>query len=624
MPDSPTPEAKSDFVCDCEESVRSACAGEPFYEEHEGKQYCVLHYPSLDKAKGFAETLKRKIANESFNFRGTWFPGEVNFSGHHFKPAVDFAGAHFEQNADFSNASFERDVNFSHCSFNAYANFDSAEFVQLEEPSSNAFKKFTVDFSSVVFAHGVNFQSAHFYQDRIIFRSAIFRSYALFGLTRFMMAYVDSSVDFSSAVFEELVNFSDAELDVSTNFRSTRFRHGVSFRGAKIYSAPEEGLVNFRDAVFEGMADFRLARIGTVRFTSAVFEGPAVFEASTFTSNAEFLAVTFRQEANFSQARFDSAALFSPYYRISGTLKTNFLKDANFADATFRKNADFKQIVFNENASFKNAEFVGDVDFSNATFGGDGNFASCTMASYVRFSGDDAKVFSETSVLSLEHAWIKKPEHMSFHAISLKPSWFIRVDVRRFEFIDVDWQLALIEQEIEALKVRGNQQPHRMLSIAQRGLAVNAEENHRYEEASKFRYVAMDTRRLETWRGLAPWRLSWWYWLASGYGESALRAFLILLAIWFVASLLYTGFGFARWEPRLASESDAVTVTRDDIGAPLKFKRALTYSLAVMALQKPEPKPATTAAQTVVLLETILGPVQAALLALAIRRKFMR
>jgi len=43
-----------------------------------------------------------------------------------------------------------------------------------------------------------------------------------------------------------------------------------------------------------------------------------------------------------------------------------------------------------------------------------------------------------------------------------------------------------------------------------------------------------------------------------------------------------------------------------------------------MSLQKPEPKPLTGTAQTLVLLETILGPLQAALLALAIRRKFMR
>ena len=60
------------------------------------------------------------------------------------------------------------------------------------------------------------------------------------------------------------------------------------------------------------------------------------------------------------------------------------------------------------------------------------------------------------------------------------------------------------------------------------------------------------------------------------------------------------------------------------MGAPLKFSRALAYSAGVMTLQKPEPRPATIAGQTLVLLETVLGPVQAALLALAIRRKFMR
>ena len=62
----------------------------------------------------------------------------------------------------------------------------------------------------------------------------------------------------------------------------------------------------------------------------------------------------------------------------------------------------------------------------------------------------------------------------------------------------------------------------------------------------------------------------------------------------------------------------------DRIGQPLDLPRALTYSLEVMSLQKPDPKPLTGGAHALVLLETILGPVQAALLALAIRRKFMR
>jgi len=142
--------------------------------------------------------------------------------------------------------------------------------------------------------------------------------------------------------------------------------------------------------------------------------------------------------------------------------------------------------------------------------------------------------------------------------------------------------------------------------------------------ASKFRRMAMDAERLEHWRGFDFRKLGTWYWLVSGYGESVFRALLVLLILWIVAAILYTGVGFARWEPKVATEADAVLAKRDEVGAPLPFKRALTYSLGVMTLQKPEPKPATGTAQAIVLFETILGPVQAALLALAIRRKFMR
>ena len=91
-----------------------------------------------------------------------------------------------------------------------------------------------------------------------------------------------------------------------------------------------------------------------------------------------------------------------------------------------------------------------------------------------------------------------------------------------------------------------------------------------------------------------------------------------------VSGVLYTQVGFARWEPRLSNEGDWAASRRDEVGAPLRLGRGITYSAAVMTFQRPEPKPVTTAAQAIVILETVLGPVQAALLALAVRRKFMR
>jgi hypothetical protein len=52
--------------------------------------------------------------------------------------------------------------------------------------------------------------------------------------------------------------------------------------------------------------------------------------------------------------------------------------------------------------------------------------------------------------------------------------------------------------------------------------------------------------------------------------------------------------------------------------------RGFAYSAAVLTLQRPDSRPDTLFTQILVTAEAILGPVQAALLALAIRRKFMR
>ncbi|OLE55845.1 MAG: hypothetical protein AUG51_01055 [Acidobacteria bacterium 13_1_20CM_3_53_8] len=421
----PEPSINPTFVCESEEWCSEICVEEPYYGEYEGKRYCVLHFPSKEKAAAFAEALKRKLDAKEFDFRGVWFPDITPFNKFHFSGEVIFSRAFFSAYADFSEAIFDGDVYFTYAKFN-------------------------------------------------------------------------SEVSFNSTIFR--------------------------------------ALAYFRHATFGAEADFELA--------------------------------------------------------------------------TFSGEADFSVTVFSANTKF----------------------GYTTIMDYIKFSGDgNNPTLGEQSWLDLQHARIDNPDHVFFHTLILRPHWFVNVDARKFNFINVewvsitDWTWKTIDQELDALKIKDISPPHRLLAIAYRQLAVNAEENHRYEEASKFRYMAMDARRLESWRGFAPWRLSWWYWLASGYGERVFQAFVVLLGIWIIAALFYTQVGFARWEPKLASESDVATAKRDEVGKPLRpLSRALTYSLGVMTLQKPEPRPATTAAQTLVMMETILGAVQAALLALAIRRKFMR
>jgi uncharacterized protein YjbI with pentapeptide repeats len=431
MPDSTTSESESDFVCDCkEEEMRSACIGEPFYKEHEGKRYCLLHFPGKEKSAAFQVSLQRKLDAEDFNFSGVWFPGEASFSQMNFTTDADFSSATFSGDADFTKTTF----------------------------SANA---------------------------------------------------------------------------------------------------------TFYDAIFNGNANF----------WSAVFSAEATFCGAKFSPEgyAEFIGATFK-EADFSTASFGA--------------------DANFILATFTA-----------------------ADFSNATF-----------ADRARFEGDEnTTIFAGPSSLNLQFAEFKIPDHVSFQTLTLHPHWFVNVDARKFNFINVHWNsIGRAKQEIDLLESEAVWSTHRLLAISCRKLAANAEDNDRYREASHFRRMAMDAERLETCHGFGFWKLSWWYWMASGYGERSLQALIVLLAIWLAFAAFDTRVGFARWEPKLASEADAVSAKRDVVGSPLEFGRALAYSAGVMTLQKPEPRPATTAAQTIVLLETILGPVQAALLALAIRRKFMR
>lgn len=150
-----------------------------------------------------------------------------------------------------------------------------------------------------------------------------------------------------------------------------------------------------------------------------------------------------------------------------------------------------------------------------------------------------------------------------------------------------------------------------MLSIVCRGLALNAEENHRYDEASEFRLWSMRAGQHKKLRKGTP-ILHWLYYLASGYGEQVGRAALVLTGIWVFFGMMFVITGHIKIAEPVRLKENAKTLIA-----------ALTYSLQVMTLQRPD-KPQGVLTPFLASVEAIVGPVQAALLALAIRRRFMR
>jgi uncharacterized protein YjbI with pentapeptide repeats len=417
-----------EFSIDCARKETLACVKGPSFE-HEGRHYCVLHYPSGEKSDDFKKALDTKLVDRDFNFQGLWFPDDADFRGFTFDTPVDFRDARFVGEADF---------------------------------------------------------------------------------------------------------------------RKSEFKAGTRFRYAK----------------FSKEANFRFAK---------------------FSKEANFQGVEFGADADFGHAEFTVDA------------------DFKYAEFAANRSASFRVAIFSAVANFYYANFYSAADFSKASFIDVAYFYGATFRDYLKFEGE-----GQHQVLDFRYAKIEKPDRVSFHALNLRPDVFLNVDAREFDLVNVHWDdLDDITKQIDELKGKTASEPHRLLAITYRQLATNAEENHRYEEGSRFRYWSMELWRMEQGRDFSISLVGWLYRTASGYGERIGKAL-------FVLSMIWVTFAFAYLLTRHIQMREWYDI----------FK-ALNYSLSVMTLARPD-KPAGVLTPALVTFESILGPVQAALLALAIRRKFMR
>jgi hypothetical protein len=258
----------------------------------------------------------------------------------------------------------------------------------------------------------------------------------------------------------------------------------------------------------------------------------------------------------------------------------------------------------------------------------------------------------------------RKTGAVQVHQLAIKSRLVYQCYVRKVDFTNVTWHglpngpKGALDAEIGSLKShfrRFNRigSPYVLLSQACQRLSANAEENGEYPLANEFHYWSMDALRKERWFHLTWLRQKWprvrrrhglastlrwaWrvhrkrrlrgtarhfgpiaalYWALSGYGERAGRAFWALVAIWAVFTTLYT----------LVASSQFETLSGSIFSQVLGYVwQAAVYSLLALARLNPEPKPEQPGLfQFLVGFEGILGPLQIALLFLAIRRKVMR
>ena len=185
------------------QDYRNACRALPFYGEHEGKRYCVLHFPGEEKRDGFEQVKKSKLAQKDYNFCGAIFPEGTSdfFSWYEFDADVDFTGAVFVGSANFSFAQFS----------GKETHFEGAQF------SGKRTDFLAAQFSGA----GTDFSAAQFSSERTDFSAAQFGAEE----TSFLNTTFLKSVFFTSANFEHRVTFWGSENAVFDENARARFVH---------------------------------------------------------------------------------------------------------------------------------------------------------------------------------------------------------------------------------------------------------------------------------------------------------------------------------------------------------------------------------------------------------------
>jgi hypothetical protein len=360
------------------------------------------------------------------------------------------------------------------------------------------------------------------------------------------------------------------------------------------------GVLNFQAVFFPDTFIITKKSHGVIAaemdFKFAVFNKEVLF-FNDFEENINFGSCEFRRGAQFSSASFKKSVFFH-YAKLDGYFSFGNVGLPVGSGLWFNLSSSTKECRIHFGVL---SEIGGKIAFDSANVGGSLQFDN----TFDQRTGKDIK---DTQLLSIKDAAIDHPERVRFHDCLLDANWFLNIDSRKFSFANVEWRPV------------GKINPSAHTEKIYRNLATNAEESDDYRHASFFRNLAMECARK---RKTLPmfFNIHWWYKWTSGYGESWFWAAFGLVGLLVAFSFFYNS-PFASFE-RDKSDPSIAAVAGYERTVRMNDLEGIVYSLNV-GLQNVEPKPADSQTKLFVIFERILAPIQAALLALAIRRKFMR
>src|SRR5687768_12203950 len=106
------------------------CQNLPVQYEHEGKHYCLLHYPNFEKAEAFDNEFQKRLDDEDYNFRGIYFPTILSLFNKKFEKHIDFISATFTKGVRVNSTTFIQPIDFIGAEFMADISFYEVNFSQ--------------------------------------------------------------------------------------------------------------------------------------------------------------------------------------------------------------------------------------------------------------------------------------------------------------------------------------------------------------------------------------------------------------------------------------------------------------------------------------------------------------
>lgn len=305
----------------------------------------------------------------------------------------------------------------------------------------------------------------------------------------------------------------------------------------------------------------------TIGGKEKIFDTELIFNNATFTEEILILA-TFKQKVSFDFATFHKKVSFSfcNFEADLSFLYVEFLDKLNFVSTNFQKKCKvfFSHSVFKENAK---------VWFQNSIIEGVIHLDQTVIEGFIIFQSIENKgLFDyESSRMNLRYAQIQGAGRLIFDGVILFPNWFLETDARKITFVNPKWKnydehspKTFVFYELKLLEHRKYLDGKPQLKITYRQLAENAENNNRFEEASKFRQMAFECERLERKEKISKWFqesincssllgkigekaksfpydfVHWLYRWTSGYGENRLWAFFVLFLIVTISAIFYS------------------------------------------------------------------------------------